>query len=71
MQNKQNKPVISTLFDVGILIFLAWIVIYHMNRMNSAKEEIEVLRNGIIATITSIALVGTCIMQRMEQINNK
>lgn len=67
----QNKSWFSILFDLAILIVLAWAVIHYMHLLEHAKEEIEVVRNGLTALIAMVALAGTCIMQRMEQLINK
>lgn len=64
----QNKSWFSILFDLAILIVLAWATIHYMHLMEHAKEEIEVVRNGFLSVLAMVALAGTCIMQRMEQL---
>ena len=62
----KNKSWFLILFDLAVLILLAWATIHLMNKMDDAKEEIEVVRQGFTAAICMMALVGTGLMQRME-----
>ena len=62
----KNKSWFLILFDLAVLILLAWATIHVMNKMDDAKEEIEVVRQGFTAATCMMALVGTGLMQRME-----
>jgi hypothetical protein len=66
-----QKSWFSIIFDLAVLIVLAWVVIHYTHLMASAKEEIEVLRNGFGAVIAMLALMGTCIGQRFEHLLRK
>ena len=61
----------SIFWNVGVLLILAWATISSMHQLKAAKEEIEVLRSGFTAILAMLALVGTCIMMRMEQLKDK
>ena len=62
----KNKSWFSILFDLAILILLAWATIHYTHKLEAAKEEIEVIRQGFMASLCMMALVGTCTMQRAE-----
>ena len=62
----KSKSWFSILFDLAILIVLAWATIHYMHKTEAAKEEIEVIRNGFTSALCMMALVGTCMMQRLE-----
>ena len=67
----KSKSWFSILFDLAILIVLAWATIHYMHKLDAAKEEIEVVRQGFTAALCMMALVGTCMMQRLEHFFGK
>ena len=64
----QNRSWLSILFDFALLVVLAWATIHYMNKLDAAKEGLEVIRNGFSAILCMLTLVSTCMLQRMEQI---
>ena len=66
-----KKSWFSILFNLATLIILAWATIHYMHKLDAAKEEIEVIRNGFTAVLCMLALVGTCIVQQMEKLTEK
>ena len=64
--NKQTWP--SVLWDLAVILILAFITIHYANKLNVAKEEIEVIRLGFQTLMCLIALVGTLVIHRMYDI---
>jgi hypothetical protein len=62
----KEKSFLSILFDLAVLIVLAWATIHYMHKLDAATESNEILRNGFTSVICMIALAGTCMMQRLE-----
>ena len=67
----KHKSWFSVLFDLAIVIFLAWMTIFYATKLQDAKEIIEVTRYGFLTILGIVALCGTIIIQRLDEIVNK
>lgn len=71
MEYMKKKPLFGILLNLAIIIFLAWATIHFGNKLASAKEEIEVIRNGFQTLMCLGALGITLILQQLQGMANK